>query len=681
MIYQVRCLLDEGYSVNYKVGNAAETGLCVPLHLAITMDNPLEMVGLLLDRGAKTDTLDMDGDTPLIAACNEQNIDLVKVFLSKKVVVNAPGFEGNTALHRAAQLGNVELVNVLLEAHASPTFENNIGNTALLEGCCCGQKDTVVALLAACGRDKYHVDKNGKNAFHYSAVGGNSELVKVLIDANVPHNASDGYGNTPLILAAFAKDEAICNELLNEASNLDILKQGESKRTALHWAAKGKLLNLVKKLIERDSSCINIRDEAGDTALTLASKADDIETVKVLCQAGAKVMRPGEFKRNALHWAVQNKNIDMLKILLTIKGVDANVQDVYKNTPVTYAAMNAVWPVLTALVEHKANVNAQGDLGRTALHWVVKNGSQEMTRFLLIKGAAHHIRDQYGDTPLSVAVKNIQKGLVPDLLEAGCDVQLADREGRSPLHVASLYGMIDTVSALLGAKADPYMQDKNGNTPLIYACFKSHTRVIDQLLDIKGDLNAIGKEHKSALYLAVQNRLIDQALRLIELGALPDQDECVPTPLIQAAKHGLTQVATALVQAGAGVHIKDLHHRTALMWAAQGGHMAILNDLLDAKTDPKSVDDSLDTALTIAAFNGQTEAVKRLVSVSDLNHQEKEEGMAALHLAITKDHKGCVEALLKAGADINVKDMRSNTALLTAAIHSTGSESLQAIFR
>jgi ankyrin repeat protein len=86
-----------------------------------------------------------------------------------------------------------------------------------------------------------------------------------------------------------------------------------------------------------------------------------------------------------------------------------------------------------------------------------------------------------------------------------------------------------------------------------------------------------------------------------------------------------------------------------------------------------------DTALTLAAWSGQSDAMKTLIPISDLNNCEKEEGMSALYLAIAKNHIDCVRLLLDAGADINLVDHHGNTALLTAAMLTIGREILDMI--
>ena len=48
----LRCLLEFGYDVNYGIANSSETGLGIPLHIAI-WKNDIEMVKMLIEAKCK----------------------------------------------------------------------------------------------------------------------------------------------------------------------------------------------------------------------------------------------------------------------------------------------------------------------------------------------------------------------------------------------------------------------------------------------------------------------------------------------------------------------------------------------------------------------------------------------------------------------------------------------------
>ena len=58
------------------------------------------------------------------------------------------------------------------------------------------------------------------------------------------------------------------------------------------------------------------------------------------------------------------------------------------------------------LLKSGANVNAKGDLGRTAIHFAAENGKINNVNILLHYGANFNIKDEFGETPLDLAKKN-----------------------------------------------------------------------------------------------------------------------------------------------------------------------------------------------------------------------------------------------------------------------------------
>jgi hypothetical protein len=75
------------------------------------------------------------------------------------------------------------------------------------------------------------------------------------------------------------------------------------------------------------------------------------------------------------------------------------------------------------------------------------------------------------------------------------------------------------------------------------------------------------------------------------------------------------------------------------------------------------------TLLILAAVNGNKKTVKDLLRAgADVNIRNKW-GMSALMYAAEGDHAGIVKVLLGSGADINARNNEGSTALMISAIH------------
>ncbi|MDA8382556.1 MAG: ankyrin repeat domain-containing protein [Betaproteobacteria bacterium] len=113
-------------------------------------------------------------------------------------------------------------------------------------------------------------------------------------------------------------------------------------------------------------AAINRVDTAGVSPLMKAARAGDINAVRALLSAGAKV----------------------------------NTRDKNGDTAVHYAAMGDHARIVAILLTRGAIVNAQDDFGRTALHIAAMRGDLKVSKILIDHGADGNLQDKAGNTPL-----------------------------------------------------------------------------------------------------------------------------------------------------------------------------------------------------------------------------------------------------------------------------------------
>ena len=164
------------------------------------------------------------------------------------------------------------------------------------------------------------------------------------------------------------------------------------------------------------------------------------------------------------------------------------------------------------------------------------------------------------------------------------------------------------------------------------------------------------------------------------------------TALMCASNKGYTEIAQALLAAGADVNAHIDIGFTALMIAAQNGHTETLQSLLAAGADVNVHKNNGFTSLMLAAQNGHTEIAQALLAASAkidtktntgstapiLPHRNrpdtprrrsrcqcahKNNGFTAPMIAALNGHTGTLQALLTAGADVNAKEIDNWTAL------------------
>src|SRR5206468_11948879 len=90
-------------------------------------------------------------------------------------------------------------------------------------------------------------------------------------------------------------------------------------------------------------------------------------------------------------------------------------------TALMWAAAAGHGPVVQALIDHGADINARSNSGATPLLFAVRRGDMAAVRALVAAGADVKAARPDGATPLLVAVINGHAGLVDLLLDKGAD--------------------------------------------------------------------------------------------------------------------------------------------------------------------------------------------------------------------------------------------------------------------
>jgi ankyrin repeat protein len=237
----------------------------------------------------------------------------------------------------------------------------------------------------------------------------------------------------------------------------------------------------------------------GLTALVFAAREGDIESARLLLEAGADVNQTTEYGWTPLLTATNNRHYHLGSFLIEW-GADVNLANKGRWTPLYLATDNrniegGDYPVPKAdmdsleyiklLLDHGADPNLRArdnTLTRTifTMQWFFEAGATpfvraaqssdvELMKLLLAYGADPKIPTEYGDTALTSAAgigwvegvtyewsKQANFEAIKMLLDLGLDPNGANKDGRTPLMGAGLKGRNDVVQLLVdrGAKLD-----------------------------------------------------------------------------------------------------------------------------------------------------------------------------------------------------------------------------------
>ena len=241
---------------------------------------------------------------PIMEAARNGDPKSVKV-LSSRADVNKKDDGERTALMEAAEFGNAETVQALLDAHADIIARDKRDRTALIHAAQKGKGDSVKVLV-----DKINTyespelrsqminakDNEERNALMSAAISGKKDAVAELLKSKeIKVNEQDRYGNSALMDAAVSGNAQSVQLLLDSGAIPDLkdnVVDGKGGKTALMKAAEIKGNSDAVKVLansQKPKVNLNVQDGEGNTALMHAVTSQDLDSVKALVAAGARL--------------------------------------------------------------------------------------------------------------------------------------------------------------------------------------------------------------------------------------------------------------------------------------------------------------------------------------------------------------------------------------------------------
>uniref|UniRef100_A0A672I3W7 Kinase D-interacting substrate 220a n=1 Tax=Salarias fasciatus TaxID=181472 RepID=A0A672I3W7_SALFA len=445
------------------------TSLAVQSLFGYVEEENLAAIKAHLDKFKDVDSRSDNGQTPLMVAAEQGNLEIVQELIRRGANVNLDDVDCWTALISAAKEGHIEVVKELLENNANLEHRDMGGWTAVMWAAYKGRTDVAQLLLErganpnitgqVRGRDPpptptphpptphprllLHPSPIMSSAPQYSvypiiwAAGrGHADIVDLLLQHGAKVNCSDKYGTTPLIWASRKGHYDSVMHLLSNGADVD--QEGANSMTALIVAVKGGYTEVVKELLKRNPN-VNMTDKDGNTALAIAAKEGHTEIVQDLLDAGTYVNNPDRSGETVLIGAVRGGHVEIVR----------------------------------ALLNKYADIDVRGQDGKTALYWAVEKGNATMVRDILQCNPDTESCTKEGETPLIKATKMRNMEIVELLLDKGAKVSAVDKKGDTPLHIAIRGRSRKLAELLLRNPKDGrllYRPNKAGETPYNIDC-------------------------------------------------------------------------------------------------------------------------------------------------------------------------------------------------------------------
>ncbi len=302
-----------------------------------------------------------------------------------------------------------------------------------------------------------------------------------------------------------------------------------------------------------------------------------------------------------------------------------------------------------------------------ALRQAISEGDLEAARASLAAGANPSARSEEGVTPLWGALTMERGEIAVVLIEAGAEVDALDPRGQAtPLMYAAGSGKPQLVKKLLAAGAAIDVQGKDGITALSLAEGMGQNEIA-QILRAAGASSELGQ--KAAFLLAIMAGNTPKVRELVEAGVDVNEPagDFEETPLISAVRGGHLEIVNVLIEAGCELEALDRLEKTALRTAVEGESVEIAQALLAAGANVKAPSERIGPMLLSATTSPQAASMVPLLVRAGVDVDEQDEhGWTALMLAAGNAEREAAGALIEAGADLNLRNSNGDTALAVA---------------
>jgi cytohesin len=629
--------------------------------MAAARDNRLDVMRLLIEKGADVDLLsdsddpELRGASALSLACGAGHPQAVRLLLTHGAEVNPVDVEaGATAaiparqpLQSAISIGgltiprelspkviadldiDIELLasflqsggegenkDVVLRQLVRALHETFLECRIRLSAEANEAKRKVIALLLDAGADPDRLTSSG-TPLGLAIVSGDAEVVRRLLEAGADPNTetSSVLVRGPLVLAILVEG---VDKGLGEISRA-VLESGadpladSSGADAFQIAASFAEVSVFRHLLaELDPDALS-REEQGTLLVSIALQA---AWLREALDAGFHVnAQSGDMQNTALHRALSN--LEAVRVLLDA-GADPNLAD---------------WA------------------GFTPLHNAAEDGYPESIPLLLDHGAELEARTKIDDTPLSIAVLSDDAKALEQLLEAGANPDVENKRGETPLEIAATNGCLETVELLVEAGALIDRLDGGaGGRALMYAAggagHFNYLRTSDETPEAYTRPHE--KKESNEPYLEVVEFLLARGADVNFRGKNMGM-----TVLHMAARFCTIDMVELLLDHGADLEVTPLESRnTPLRAAIAGANLETFKLLIERGANVKTRGDSGFTPLIAAAGFNQKEMIEILLAAGADIEAGNQFGVTPLFQAVVSRSDEAIRCLLEHGANV-----------------------------
>lgn len=362
----------------------------------------------------------------LMWASYKGNKSLVKSLLdrgSKTDIVDDHGYNLLT-FTALAGVDDTEIYDMILRQGVDINSTNRTGANALLLSCSKAKDESLISYFENKGLQLKSVDKEGNNAFHFAARGGNITLMETLINRGVDYKAINANGEN-----------------------------------AINWASKGthRKTNGIEvfQYLEKLGLATDLISKNGTTPLHGLAGSKTSDVIEYFINKGIDINAVNDKGNTFFHMAAARKNEAMfLKYMNLAKNLNLKNED--GMSALTFALRRKSSGIVDALISQKCDLNIVDKKGNTIVGHLFDSYNESNARFFYEyldvfknKGVQVLAKQAQGNTLAHMAVENLSPQLIQKSIALGVDINALNADGYSPLQLAAMKAKSPKILKLL----------------------------------------------------------------------------------------------------------------------------------------------------------------------------------------------------------------------------------------
>lgn len=273
---------------------------------------------LFLSKKINVNQKDLKGDTPISVAVEAGRLNVVKSLYSIGAKLDTQNNLGETPIMKS--INNDDIFDFLLSRNVNLEFKDHFGNR--LVHMIWNDKEKLLKIKEK-GANLNAIDGNGQNLIHYSTEAGNIDLLNFHLKQGISPHIADFYNETPI----FKTKNLKILEILKK-QNVNFNQQNNFGDTLLHKALKQKNQELVNFLIEAKVN-VNLLNKLRETP---AFYTMDEQIISNLIQLGLDVDLLNNKGEALIHKYAKTGNTQLFSKIMDITSSN-NLKNAAGETP------------------------------------------------------------------------------------------------------------------------------------------------------------------------------------------------------------------------------------------------------------------------------------------------------------------------------------------------------------